>query len=189
MYYGELVYLRALESSDFDIIIKFWNSMDFRSYLGVPLPRSKNYMTSWLEKRGSADPWRDGLLELAITDKDSGDFIGLVHLEDIKKPHSRAEFGISIQNPDNLSKGYGTDATRVMLWIAFNILGLHSIYLDTIADNTRAIHTYEKVGFKRVGLLRETEFLDGAYKGLLVMDILRDEFVAANPSFEVKGKD
>lgn len=186
MYYGEHVYLRALESSDFDIIIKHWNSMDFRRYLGVPLPRSRRYMENWLERRAFADPWRDGLIELAIIDKNSNDFIGLVHLEDIKRPHSRAEFGISIQNPDNLLKGYGTDATRVMLWIAFNILGLHSVYLDTMEDNERAIHVYEKVGFKIVGLLRETEFLDGKFKGLLVMDIMRDEFIAANPSFNVK---
>jgi len=153
----------------------------------VPLPRSRNYMESWLEKRASTNPWTDSLLELAIVDKASNAFIGLTHLEDIKRPHSRAEFGISIQNPDNLSKGYGTDATQIMLWIAFNILGLHSVYLDTMENNDRAIHVYEKIGFKRVGLLRETEFSDGAYIGLLLMDILKDEFTAANPSFEVKA--
>ena len=53
-------------------------------------------------------------------------------------------------------------------------------------DNARAFRMYEKVGFKRVGILRETEFIDGAYKGLLVMDILRDEFKKANPAFTVK---
>ena len=126
------------------------------------------------------------MLELAITDKQTGAFLGFVHLEDIKRPHSRAEFGISIQDPDNQSKGYGTDATRVMLWVGFNILGLNSIYLDTMEDNERSIRTYEKVGFKRVGILRKTEFIDGAYKGLLIMDILRGEFEKANPSFTVK---
>ena len=128
------------------------------------------------------------MLELAITDKQTGAFLGFVHLEDIKRPHSRAEFGISIQDPDNQSKGYGTDATRVMLWVGFNILGLNSIYLDTMEDNERSIRTYEKVGFKRVGILRETEFIDGAFKGLIVMDILRNEFEKTNPSFTVKMK-
>lgn len=128
------------------------------------------------------------MLELAITDKQTGAFLGFVHLEDIKRPHSRAEFGISIQDPDNQSKGYGTDATRVMLWVGFNILGLNRIYLDTMEDNERSIRTYEKVGFKRVGILRETEFIDGAFKGLIVMDILRNEFEKTNPSFTVKMK-
>jgi len=128
------------------------------------------------------------MIELAIIDKFTGAFLGFVHLEDIKRPHSRAEFGISIQNSDNQSKGYGTDAIRVILWVAFNILGLHSVYLDTMEDNERAIRTYEKVGFKQVGLLRETEFISGAYKGLLLMDILRKEFEEANPTFNVRMK-
>jgi len=185
MYYGDLVYLRALEASDFDIINQYWNFLDFRRFLGVPLPRSNNCLHDWLDKRSTADPWKDGLIELAIADKKQNSFIGLVHLENIKRPHDRAEFGVSILNPENFSKGYGTDATRIMLWVGFSILGLHSIYLDTMEDNMRAIRTYEKVGFQRVGLLRETEFQDGTYKGLLVMDILRDEFESANPLFKV----
>ena len=186
MYYGDLTCIRAIEPSDIDEVLKYWNDLKFRRLLGPPIPWSRRYLENWLEKRASADPWDDKMMELAITDKVNGDFLGFVHLEDIKRPHSRAEFGISIQNPAHQSKGYGTDATRVMLWVGFNILGLHSIYLDTMEDNERAIHTYEKVGFKRVGILRETEFIDGAYKGLLVMDILRSEFEKANPRFTVK---
>lgn len=188
MYYGDLTYIRAVESSDLDEVLKYWNDLKFRRLLGPPIPWSRKYLETWLEKRITADPWKDKMLELAITDKKSSEFLGFVHLEDIKKPHSRAEFGISIHNPDNLSKGYGTDATRVMLWVGFNILGLNSIYLDTMEDNERSIRTYEKVGFQRVGILRETEFIEGAFKGLLVMDILRDEFEKANPAFTVKMK-
>ena len=188
MYYGDLTCIRAVEASDIDEVVKHWNDLNFRRLLGPPIPWSRNYLETWLQKRIDADPWRDKMLELAITDKTTGGFLGFVHLEDIKRPHSRAEFGISIQNPDNQFKGYGTDATRVILWVAFNILGLHSVYLDTMEDNEGAIRMYEKVGFKQVGTLRETEFIDGAYKGLLLMDILRDEFELANPEFTVKMK-
>ena len=188
MYYGNLTYIRAVEPSDLGEVLKYWNDLKFRRLLGPPIPWSRKYLETWLEKRITADPWNDKILELAITDKKNGEFLGFVHLEDIKRPHSRAEFGISIHNSDNLSKGYGTDATRVMLWVGFNILGLNSIYLDTMEDNERSIRTYEKVGFKHVGILRETEFIDGAFKGLLVMDILRAEFEKANPTFTVKMK-
>lgn len=188
MYYGELVCLRAVEPADLDILIEHFNKLELRRFLGVPIPRSRHYLELWMGKRGSSDPWIDGLLELSILDKHTGEFLGFVHLEDIKKPHSRAEFGISILNPDYLSKGYGTDAIRVILWVGFNILGLHSIYLDTMVYNERAIHVYEKVGFKRVGVLRESEFLDGEFIDLLYMDILRDEFLDANSGFTVQTK-
>ena len=186
MYYGDLTYLRAVESTDIDEVLKHWNNLNFRRLLGPPIPWSRKFLEIWLEGRINADPWRDHMMELAIVDKAAGNFLGFVHLEDIKRPHSRAEFGISIQNPDNQSKGYGTDAARIILWVAFNVLGLHSVYLDTMEDNLRAIRMYEKVGFKKVGILRETEFINGDYKGLIVMDILRDEFEKANPEFTVK---
>ncbi|MHA1908721.1 MAG: GNAT family N-acetyltransferase, partial [Candidatus Thorarchaeota archaeon] len=82
----------------------------------------------------------------------------------------------------NRSKGYGTDTTLVMLWIAFNVLGLHSVYLDTMEHNEQAIHVAEKSGFKRVGMFRETEFIDGEYKGLVYLDILSNEFFEKYPS-------
>jgi RimJ/RimL family protein N-acetyltransferase len=188
MYYGDLVCLRAFEPSDLDIVVEHFNKIELRKFLGVPIPRSRHYLELLFEKRGSSDPWIDGLLELSIVDKQTGEFLGFVYLGDIKKPHSRAEFGISILDPNCLSKGYGTDATRVILWVAFNILGLHSIYLDTYPHNERAIHVYEKVGFRRVGILRKSEFLDGEFIDLLYMDILRDEFLEANPGFTVKTK-
>jgi RimJ/RimL family protein N-acetyltransferase len=188
MYYGDLVCLRAVQASDVDNLVEYYNLLELRRFLGVPIPKSRNYLEQWLAKRGASDPWADGLLELSITDKQTREFIGLVHLEHITKPHDRAEFGISIHNPGRLSHGYGTDATRAILWVGFNILDLHSIYLDTMADNERAIHVYEKVGFKRVGILRESEFLDGSFKDLLYMDILRDDFVETNPEFHVGTK-
>ncbi|MBN2228577.1 MAG: GNAT family N-acetyltransferase [Candidatus Thorarchaeota archaeon] len=188
MYFGNLVCLRAVQESDFDLLVKYFNALEIRRFLGAPIPRSRVYLEDWIMKRGSSDPWKDGLLELSIADKYTDEFLGFVHLEDIKKPHNRAEMGISIHNPEHLSRGYGTDAIRVILWVGFNILGLHSIYLDTMEENARAIHVYEKVGFKRIGLFRESEFLDGRYTNLLFMDILRYEFQEANPEFTVQMK-
>ncbi len=188
MYFGELTCLRAVEPSDINAILEYGNDYYFRRQLGPPLPWSRKNREMWLEERQSGSPWKSGVLELAITDKSTNEFLGLVHLEDIRRPHSRAELGISIYNPQKRSKGYGTDATRVMLWVGFNILGLHSIYLDLMEDNEHARKTYEKIGFKPVGILRETEYIDGEFKGLLIMDILRDEFEQANPTFSVEMK-
>ena len=96
--------------------------------------------------------------------------------------------GLSIYDPEQRGKGYGKDATRVLLWVAFNILGLHTVNLDTMEDNERAIHVFREVGFRRVGVLRETEYRLGQYTGLLLMDILRSEFEDQNRGFSVAGK-
>jgi RimJ/RimL family protein N-acetyltransferase len=77
--------------------------------------------------------------------------------------------------------GYGTDGTRVLLWIGFHLLNLESISLDTFPENMAAIRAYEKAGFKRVGLLRRAEYLGGKYHDLLLMDIVKDEFLEEYP--------
>jgi diamine N-acetyltransferase len=181
MYYGKLVYLRPLEMSDLDEIVEYQNDWHLRRWAGVPLPKSRRSVEQWLEKATISDPVRDGIMTLAITDKKTRVFLGITRFYDLKAPHYRASLGIGIQNPDNRSKGYGTDATLVMLWVAFNILGLHSVYLDTMEHNERAIHVAEKSGFKRVGMFRETEYIDGEFKGLVYLDILSHEFFEKFP--------
>jgi len=181
MYYGKLVCLRPLEISDLDEVMRYQNDWNLRRWAGVPLPKSRPSVEQWLEKVVVLDPIRDGTMVLAIIDKKTGVFLGITRFYDLKVPHYRASLGIGIQNPDNRSKGYGTDATLVMLWIAFNVLGLHSVYLDTMEHNKQAIHVAEKSGFKRVGMFRETEFIDGEFKGLVYLDILSREFFEKYP--------
>ena len=181
MYTGELVRLRALEMSDLDDILRFYNTLELRRFLGPPIVRSRKYIEQWLQKVSIWEPWRDGHLFLAVEEKETKKFLGVARVQDIRLPHNRGEVGISIYDPEKRGKGYGSDAMIVLLGFGFHILGLNSIYLDTMEDNELSIQVYENVGFKRVGLLRETEYMDGAHKGLLIMDILRKEFMEKYP--------
>jgi diamine N-acetyltransferase len=182
MYRGEYVGLRALETADIDHIMKFYNDWNLRRWTGVPLPKSKHALETWLEKASIADPWKDGVIYFALVDKKTYEFLGIARFYDIKNPHHRASLGVSIYDPEHRMKGYGTDATCLMLWVGFHVLGLHSVYLDTMEDNEKAIHVAEKAGFKKIGIFRETELVDGKYKGLLYMDILKEEFMSKYPS-------
>ncbi|MHA1948902.1 MAG: GNAT family N-acetyltransferase [Candidatus Thorarchaeota archaeon] len=188
MYFGEKVKLRALEMEDLDIIMKHFNNLELRQYLNSQTPISRHAEKQWLERATTQDPWRDGGMTLAIEDRESGEFLGTVSLFDISKQHKRAEFGIAIHKPDNLGKGYGTDTTRVMLWVAFHILGLNSVQLITISYNERAQKAYEKAGFKRNGVYRQGAYVQGAFHDYIIMDILKDEFFETYPPGTTVGK-
>ncbi|MGY5865184.1 MAG: GNAT family protein [Candidatus Thorarchaeota archaeon] len=181
MYHGEKVKLRALEMEDLDIILKHFNNLELRQYLNSQIPMSRVAERQWLERASTEDPWKDGGMTLAIEDKKSGEFLGTVSLFDISKQHKRAEFGIAIHKLDNLGKGYGADTTRVMLWVAFHILGLNSVYLITMSGNVRAQKAYEKAGFKNAGVFRQGAFVQGAFHDFIIMDILKDEFFEKYP--------
>jgi RimJ/RimL family protein N-acetyltransferase len=181
MYFGEKVHLRALELEDLDIILENWNNLEMRQFLATAWPMSKNVERKWLERVTTMDPWKDGGLALAIEDKKTREFLGTVSFFDISKQSQCAEFGIAIHKPENFGKGYGTDATKVMLWVGFHILGLNSVYLRTLGENVRAQRAYEKAGFKRSGLLRQATYMMGKFHDFVIMDAIREEFLREYP--------
>jgi aminoglycoside 6'-N-acetyltransferase len=73
-------------------------------------------------------------------------------------------------------RGLGTDALRTLARYLIEIRGHHRLTIDPAADNARAIRSYEKIGFKPVGVMREYERgNDGTYHDGLLMDMLASE--------------
>jgi len=74
-------------------------------------------------------------------------------------------------------RGLGTEALRRVVRELIDERGHHRLVIDPAATNAAAIRVYDKVGFKRVGILRQYERdVDGEgwHDGLL-MDLLADE--------------
>lgn len=73
-------------------------------------------------------------------------------------------------------KGYGPEAIRLVCHYLFDTRGHHRITIDPAADNTNAISAYEKVGFRRVGILRRYERgPDGTFHDGVLLDLLPED--------------
>ena len=73
-------------------------------------------------------------------------------------------------------RGLGTEAIRVLARYLFEERGHHRLTIDPAADNATAIRSYEKVGFRRVGIMRNYERgPDGIWHDGLLMDMLQEE--------------
>lgn len=181
MYTGRLVHLRAIEPEDLDNIMENWNNLEMRHWLGGALPASRAKEREFLDGVSKADPWKDGTMVLVIEDKKSKEYIGQVSLDKISKQNRNAELGIAIIDPKNFGKGYGTDATRVMLWVGFNVLGLESVCLYTFPQNARGQRAFKSAGFKEAGIRRRGVFIMGEFRDIILMDILKEEFFEQYP--------
>ena len=74
-------------------------------------------------------------------------------------------------------QGLGTEAIRVLARYLFEERSHHRLTIDPAADNTVAIRAYERVGFRRVGIMRKYERgPDGVWHDGLLMDMLQEEF-------------
>ncbi|MBU7025134.1 MAG: GNAT family N-acetyltransferase, partial [Theionarchaea archaeon] len=91
--------------------------------------------------------------------------------------HNRkAELGIFIGEKKYWGKGYGTEAVRLGLKLAFEALNLNKVYLRAFINNKRAQKCYEKAGFKKEGILRQDMFKNGNYIDCIVYSILMEEY-------------
>ena len=75
-------------------------------------------------------------------------------------------------------RGVGPDAMRTLIAWLVDVRAHHRLTVDPAVENARAIHVYETLGFRRVGVLRRYERVeDGAWRDALLMDLLAVEFV------------
>jgi RimJ/RimL family protein N-acetyltransferase len=102
--------------------------------------------------------------------------IGSTGIESIDHANGKATFGIMIGDKSCWNRGYGTEATRLTLDYAFNVLGLHNVMLTVYANNPRAIRAYEKAGFRLIGRRRGTRRVGDQRHDEIFMDALASEF-------------
>lgn len=114
----------------------------------------------------------------AITECEGGRLIGSTTFSNLDPDNGSTLFHISIGEPDAWGYGYGTEATELMLWLAFERIGLHRVALSVFDFNTRAIRSYEKAGFQVEGRHREAIVRDGGRWDELTMGILAAEWHA-----------
>lgn len=81
-------------------------------------------------------------------------------------------------SPDWHGQGLGTDAVRTLCRHLAHDRGHHRLVMDPQVDNQAAIRCAERVGFRKVGLMRAYERgPDGEWHDCLMLEVLRDELV------------
>ena len=175
---GKLVRLRAYEKSDLDAVMKWVNDEEVTDLLGggnLVYPVSSLAEEKFIEAAaGSSDKQKNFVIETLAERK----YIGGISFNVIDWLNRSAAVGIVIGDKSLWGKGYGADAMRVLMRLAFDKMNLHRLGLNVFDYNQRAIKSYEKCGFKREGVLREDHFARGKYHDTIVMGILESEYRA-----------
>jgi aminoglycoside 6'-N-acetyltransferase len=107
---------------------------------------------------------------------DGDDIIGMVQAwEETDPMYRHAGIDISL-HPGWHGRGLGADTVRTVARHLFQDRRHHRVTIDPAAHNARAIRSYERVGFRPVGLMREYERgADGTWHDGLLMDMLAGE--------------
>jgi RimJ/RimL family protein N-acetyltransferase len=111
-------------------------------------------------------------LAMAIHRRDDDRLIGTCALSQLDADNGSALFHITIGEKESWGRGFGTEATRLMIDHAFSGLGLHRVALTVFSFNERAIRSYRSVGFIVEGRAREAIWREGRWWDEISMSIL-----------------
>ncbi|MAT45293.1 MAG: GNAT family N-acetyltransferase [Anaerolineaceae bacterium] len=121
-------------------------------------------------------------VDYAIVLKDTSEYVGEVVLNEIDWENRSANFRIALASKNYFGKGYGSEATQLILAFGFDSLDLHRIELEVYDFNPRAQHVYDKVGFQKEGVRRDVLLWEGEYHSAIQMSILKPEFYLSKGS-------
>lgn len=137
-------------------------------------PMSVDEIERFFAVRLMADDGIAYAIHEAATDR----LIGLTTFSALDADNGSVLFHITIGEHDAWGRGYGTEATELMLLHAFQRLGLHRVGLSVFEFNERARGAYQKAGFVLEGRLRQAIARDGRWWDELQMGALREEWLA-----------
>ncbi len=164
--------LRCIEPKDAERLYHYRNDWQVTRLLGgFSTGYSVKDIHDWMEFHRA----RTDEIIWTIADKEGDVCLGHVGLYKIDHRIRNAEFAILIGDESWQGRGIGQQISHQVIEFGFQQLNLHRIQLSVLATNSRAIHLYEKLGFKQEGVLRDGEFRDGGYIDVLIMALLESE--------------
>jgi aminoglycoside 6'-N-acetyltransferase len=155
------VILRPLEARDED---------ELRRILATP------EVMRWWDEPEERFPFEDPD-STRLTIVVDGAVAGMIqYSEELDPKYRHASIDIFL-DPALRGRGVGTEAVRRVVRQLIEERGHHRITIDPAVDNTAAIRSYEKVGFRPVGVMRkyERDLRDGTWHDGLLMELLADE--------------
>jgi RimJ/RimL family protein N-acetyltransferase len=124
---------------------------------------------------GTAIRAEGDVLALAAEHRETGELVADVILCWVSEEHALGEIGY-IVHPDHAGRGYATEATRPLLPIAFDRLGLHRVIGRLDARNAASARVLEKLGLRLEAHFVENELVKGEWTSELVYAILDREW-------------
>jgi RimJ/RimL family protein N-acetyltransferase len=161
---GERVALRPLEPRDVDAVAALQRQPNVARWWGDP-----DLAELRAKARGTSE-------EGGFAIEHSGELVGLIQYYEENEPDFRhASIDIFIGD-EHQGRGLGTDAVRTLARYLVDVRGHHRLTIDPAVDNIAAIRCYEKVGFRRAGIMRSYwRDPSGAWRDGMLLDLLAAE--------------
>ena len=142
------VSLRQFEECDIPNKVRWINDENNNRFLHYDLPLSEEKTFVWFRANLNRTDRYDAVIEC---DGVPVGIIGLLTIAD-----GKAEYYVTLGESEAKGKGIAKQATLVLLKYAFEKLGLKTVYLYTEVNNLSAQKLFERCGFCRKGIEKDS---------------------------------
>ncbi|MFJ1575846.1 GNAT family N-acetyltransferase [Streptomyces sp. NPDC088147] len=169
--------IRELATDDVDAVLAIYGSPEVTEHLSFA-PRSRPEVEGIVARSmASATVSPRNEYALSLVERDSGELAGFVRLA--LDPHQQrsATIGGALRT-DAWGRGYGREAVRLLLALAFIDLDLHRVWAARAPMNTASAKTLLASGMTEEGVIRGHVHVHGAWRDSIIYGILREEWSA-----------
>lgn len=168
---GKRVILREQREEDAPFFAYWFSQPRIMFQCGFEKPTDEEEIKTCI----NVDHKRKDAVWYTITDLD-GHILGEAGLLRMFPAWHQTDLTIIIPDPNRQHKGYGTEAIRLMLDLAFHEYNMHRVSIGVVGLNTDALAFYKKIGFKQEGVLEEAYYYKNEYSDFIMMRILSHEW-------------
>lgn len=168
---GEKICLGPMLHGDAPSLFAWMNDRNLAITNGPYRPMTQAQFDEWF---GAIGPDLSRVV-FAIRNKADMRLMGYVQVINIQPIPRSAEIGILIGGRGDHDQGFGREAMRLAIDYCWRDLNLHRVALFVVGDNPRALHLYLSLGFEVEGVMRQAAFVDGAFRDITLMGLLRPE--------------
>lgn len=146
---GKLVYLRALEPTDVELLYLWENDPEVWTISHTLKPFSRYTITQFIDS-SVADIFEAKQLRLIIDEVKTKNPVGIIDIFDFDPFHKRAGIGILI-NKTYRRMGFAAESIALVKAYLFDVLLLNQIYCNILINNEASIDLFQKAGFEICG--------------------------------------
>ncbi len=158
---GCSITIRRTLPEDVPVLLQAYQDESFlHLYRSNHIQQTEEQLTSLIAEHAEYEFTELGYVEFMIEHKQYGT-IGIAILSDYNPLHKRAEYLIGLFASQHRCLGYGTEATLLVLDLAFNHYELNKVYTYVYDYNELSEANTVKFGFKQEGWLEEHHYLIG----------------------------
>ena len=174
---GERLDLRPLAMSDAARHFEIFSNPSVVRFL-YEEPMDEATAMEHMIRRTNVDlPTEGNWMNLAVQVRGEGSLIGEVGIANISQVHRHYEVGY-VFHPACSGHGYATEATALMVELAFSALGAHRVSGRLDARNLASARVLDRLGMRREGQLVENEFVKGEWTDEAIYAVLEREWRA-----------